>query len=99
VGIVSSEMDAASTKEERTCGIHIKWEQVFDSVTMKIDGKFANVWLEGLPDLFAECSRIKVSELLGENVKVGSEEFFTRAASLRAASSILYPKNFAKTFL
>jgi len=76
VWIVSSEMDAASTKEERTCGIHIKWEQVFDSVTMKIDGKFANVWLEGLPDLFAECSRIKVSELLGENVKVGSEEFF-----------------------
>ncbi|KAK4528741.1 hypothetical protein GAYE_SCF64G6687 [Galdieria yellowstonensis] len=91
-------MDAASTKEERTCGIHIKWEQVFDPGTMKIDGKFANVWLEGLPNLFAECSRIEVSELLGERVKVGNEEFFTWAESLRAASSILYPKNFAEDF-
>ncbi|KAK4526786.1 hypothetical protein GAYE_SCF27MG4703 [Galdieria yellowstonensis] len=62
-------MDAASSRLKRACGIHMKWEQVFDPVTLKIDRKYANVWLEDLPDLSVECSVTKVSELLGEKIK------------------------------
>ncbi|KAK4527772.1 hypothetical protein GAYE_SCF43G5701 [Galdieria yellowstonensis] len=36
---------------------------------MKIDRKYANVWLEDSPDLSVECSVTKVSELLGEKIK------------------------------
>ncbi|KAK4527848.1 hypothetical protein GAYE_SCF46G5781 [Galdieria yellowstonensis] len=91
-------MDAASSREERACYIHMKWEQVFDPVTMKIDRKYDNVWLEDLPDLSVECSVSKVSELLGEKIKVGSEEFSTRDSSLVDAASLLRPKRFAKNF-
>ncbi|KAK4528324.1 hypothetical protein GAYE_SCF55G6264 [Galdieria yellowstonensis] len=82
-------MDAASSRLKRACGIHMKWEQVFDPVTMKIDRKYANVWLEDLPDLSVECSVTKVSELLGEKIKVGSEELSTRDSSLVDAASLI----------
>ncbi|KAK4528675.1 hypothetical protein GAYE_SCF62G6620 [Galdieria yellowstonensis] len=91
-------MDAASSRLKRACGIRMKWEQVFDPVTMKIDRKYANVWLEDLPDLSVECSVTKVSELLGEKIKVGSEEFSTRDSSLVDAASLLRPKRLAKNF-
>ncbi|KAK4526502.1 hypothetical protein GAYE_SCF25G4418 [Galdieria yellowstonensis] len=91
-------MDAASSRLKRACGIHMKWEQVFDPVTMKIDRKYANVWLEDLPDLSVECSVTKVSELLGEKIKVGSEEFSTRDSSLVDAASLLRPKRLANNF-
>ncbi|KAK4524639.1 hypothetical protein GAYE_SCF05G2540 [Galdieria yellowstonensis] len=91
-------MDAASSRLKRACGIHMKWEHVFDPVTMKIDRKYANVWLEDLPDLSVECSVTKVSELLGEKIKVGSEEFSTRDSSLVDAASLLRPKRLAKNF-
>jgi len=93
VGIVLSEMDAASSRLKRACGIHMK-----DPVTMKIDRKYANVWLEDLPDLSVECSVTKVSELLGEKIKVGSEEFSARDSSLVDAASLLRPKRLAKNF-
>ncbi|KAK4528095.1 hypothetical protein GAYE_SCF48G6029 [Galdieria yellowstonensis] len=76
----------------------MKWEHVFDRVTMKIDRKYANVWLEDLPDLSLECSVTKVSELLGEKIKVGSEEFSARDSSLVDAASLLRPKRLAKNF-
>ncbi|KAK4526415.1 hypothetical protein GAYE_SCF24G4330 [Galdieria yellowstonensis] len=76
----------------------MKWEHVFDPVTMKIDRKYANVWLEDLPDLSVECSVTEVSELLGEKIKVGSEEFSTRDSSLVDAASLLRPKRLAKNF-
>ncbi|KAK4522379.1 hypothetical protein GAYE_HPESCF16G0260 [Galdieria yellowstonensis] len=91
-------MDAASSRLKRACGIHMKWEQVFDPVTMKIDRKYANVWLEDLPDLSVECSVTEVSELLGEKIKVGSEEFSTRDSSLVDVASLLRPKRLAKNF-
>ncbi|KAK4522864.1 hypothetical protein GAYE_PCTG32G0754 [Galdieria yellowstonensis] len=84
-------MSAASSR-------HMKWEQVFDPVTMKIDRKYANFWLEDLPDLSVECSVTKVSKLLGEKIKVGSEEFSTRDSSLVDAASLLRAKRFAKNF-
>jgi len=76
----------------------MKWEHVFDPVTMKIDRKYASVWLEDLPDLSVECSVTKVSELLGEKIKVGSEEFSARDSSLVDAASLLRPKRLAKNF-
>ncbi|KAK4525072.1 hypothetical protein GAYE_SCF19G3915 [Galdieria yellowstonensis] len=76
----------------------MKWEHVFDRVTMKIDRKYANVWLEDLPDLAVECSVTKVSELLGKKIKVGSEEFSTRDSSLVDVASLLRPKRMAKNF-
>ncbi|KAK4526948.1 hypothetical protein GAYE_SCF29G4867 [Galdieria yellowstonensis] len=91
-------MDAASSRLKRACGIHMKWEQVFDPVTMKIDRKYANVWLEDLPDLSVESSVTKVSDFLGEKLRVGSEEVSTKDLSLNAASSILLPKKFDEDF-
>jgi len=76
----------------------MKWEQVFDPVTMKIDEKFRNIWLEDLPRLDKECSETKVSDFLGEKLTVGSEEFSTENTSLEAASSLLLPKKFARSF-
>jgi len=76
----------------------MKWEHVFDPVTMKIDRKYASVWLEDLPDLSVECSVTKVSELLGEKIKVGSEEFSARDSSLVDAASLLRPMRLAKNF-
>ncbi|KAK4528248.1 hypothetical protein GAYE_SCF78G7094 [Galdieria yellowstonensis] len=92
-------MDAASSRMKRACGIHMKWEHVFDPVTMKIDRKYADVWLEDLPDLSVESSETKVSELFGKRVKIGSEEFSTENTSLEAAASILLPKKFGEGFL
>ncbi|KAK4528808.1 hypothetical protein GAYE_SCF64G6755 [Galdieria yellowstonensis] len=91
-------MDAASSREERACGVHMEWEQVFDPVTMKINEKFRNIWLEDLPRLDKECSETKVSEFLGEKLRVGSEEVSTKDLSLNAASSILLPKKFDEDF-
>ncbi|KAK4528554.1 hypothetical protein GAYE_SCF61G6498 [Galdieria yellowstonensis] len=91
-------MDSASSREERACGKHMEWEQVFDPGTMKIDRKYANVWLENVPSLDVECSETKVSDYLGETFKVGDEELSTRDASLKVASSILFPKKFGEDF-
>ncbi|KAK4528678.1 hypothetical protein GAYE_SCF63G6623 [Galdieria yellowstonensis] len=91
-------MDAASSREERACGVHMEWEQVFDPVTMKINEKFRNIWLDDLPRLDKECSETKVSEFLGEKLRVGSEEVSTKDLSLNAASSILLPKKFDEDF-
>ncbi|KAK4528679.1 hypothetical protein GAYE_SCF63G6624 [Galdieria yellowstonensis] len=91
-------MDSPSSREERACGKHMEWEQVFDPGTMKIDRKYANVWLENVPSLDVECSETKVSDYLGETFKVGDEEFFRRDASLEVASSILLPKKFGEDF-
>jgi len=91
-------MDAASSSEQRACGIHMEWEQVFVPGTMKINTENSNVWLSGVPDLSVECSEIELSKLLGEKVCVGEEEFYTRDSSLEDASSILLPKKFARSF-
>ncbi|KAK4526218.1 hypothetical protein GAYE_SCF22MG4132 [Galdieria yellowstonensis] len=65
---------------------------------MKIDRKYANVWLEDVPNLSVESSEPKVSELLGETFKVGNEELSTRGASLNVASPLLLPKKFGEDF-
>jgi hypothetical protein len=91
-------MDAASSSEQRACGVHVEWEQVFVPGTMKINTENSNVWLSGVPNLSVECSEIELSKLLGEKVCVGEEEFYTRDSSLEDASSILLPKKFARSF-
>ncbi|KAK4524636.1 hypothetical protein GAYE_SCF04G2537 [Galdieria yellowstonensis] len=91
-------MDSASSREERACGKHMEWEQVFDPGTMKIDRKYANVWLENVPNLDVECSETKVTDYLGETFKVGDEELSTRDASLEVASSILLHKKVGEDF-
>ncbi|KAK4529003.1 hypothetical protein GAYE_SCF72G6953 [Galdieria yellowstonensis] len=91
-------MDSASSREERACGKHMEWEQVFDPGTMKIDRKYANVWLENVPSLDVECSETKVSDYRGETFKVGNEELSTTGASRGVASSILLPKKFGEDF-
>jgi len=60
---------------------------------MKIDRKYASVWLEDVPNLSVDSSEAKVSELLGERVKTGSEEFSTENTSLEAASLLLPKKS------
>jgi len=97
-GVVLSEMDAASLREERARGIRMDWEQVFIPGTMKINIENSNVWLENVPNLGVECSETKVSEYLGETFKVGNEELSTRGASLKVASSIVLPKKFGEDF-
>ncbi|KAK4526702.1 hypothetical protein GAYE_SCF26G4618 [Galdieria yellowstonensis] len=91
-------MDAASSRLERACGIHMKWKDVFEPGTMKIGRKFAHIWLEDLPNLAVECSEIKVSEFLGEKFKIGSEEFSTGDVSLEDAAFLLTPKKFVEDF-
>ncbi|KAK4527598.1 hypothetical protein GAYE_SCF41G5521 [Galdieria yellowstonensis] len=91
-------MDSASSREQRACGIHMDWEQVFVPGTMKINIENSNVWLENVPNLGVECSERKVSDYLGETIKVGDEELSTRDASLKVASFILLPKKFARSF-
>jgi len=63
---------------------------------MKIDRKYANVWLENVPNLAVESSETKVSELLGERVKIVSEEYSTKNTSLEVAASLLSPKKFGE---
>jgi len=79
-GVVLSEMDAASLREERARDIHMDWERVFIPGTMKINIENSNVWLENVPNLCVECSETKVSEYLGETFKVWDEELSTRDA-------------------
>ncbi|KAK4527020.1 hypothetical protein GAYE_SCF31G4941 [Galdieria yellowstonensis] len=82
-------MDAASSRLKRACGIHMKWEQVFEPVIMKIDRKYANVWLGGLPDLSVECSVTKVSELLGEKIKRLAKNFPLKSSGSRISRVFL----------
>jgi len=65
---------------------------------MKIERKYANVWLENVPNLAVESSETKVSELLGERVKIGSEEFSIENTSLEVAASLLLPKKLGEDF-
>jgi len=65
---------------------------------MKIDRKYANVWLEDVPNLAVESSETKVSELLAERVKFGSEEYSTENTSPEVAASFLSPQKFGEDF-
>jgi hypothetical protein len=78
-----SHMYATASSEESTCGISIKREQVFDPVTVKIDNKYANASLEDVPNLAAECSITRISELLGEKV-FGREDFSAEYSPMKA---------------
>jgi len=95
-GLVASARNDESTKDEGLASFH--WKKIFVPDGMKIDRKYANVWLEDVPNLSVESSETKVSEYLGETFKVGSEELSTRDVSLKVASSILLPKKFARSF-
>jgi hypothetical protein len=74
------------------------WTKIFIPNSKKIDRKYVNVWLEDVPILAIESSESKVSELVGERVKIGSEEFSTENTSLEAAALLLLPKRFGEDF-
>jgi len=74
------------------------WTKIFVADSIKIDRKYTNVWLKDVPNLSVESSETKVSELLGEKFKLGSEEYSTENTSLEAASSLLLPKKFGEDF-
>jgi len=95
-GLVASVQHDESTKDDGLASFH--WTKIFVPDGMKIDRKYANVWLEDVPNLSVESSETKVSEYLGETFKVGNEELSTRDASLKVASSTLLPKKFARNF-
>ncbi|KAK4528319.1 hypothetical protein GAYE_SCF54G6258 [Galdieria yellowstonensis] len=95
-GLVASVQHDESTKDDGLASFH--WKKIFVPDGMKIDKKYANVWLEDVPNLSVESSETKVSEYLGETFKVGNEELSTRGASLKVASSLLLPKKFARSF-
>jgi len=95
-GLVASVQHDESTKDDGLASFH--WTKIFVPDGMKIDRKYANVWLEDVPNLSVESSETKVSEYLGETFKVGNEELSTRDASLKVASSLLLPKKFARSF-
>ncbi|KAK4526498.1 hypothetical protein GAYE_SCF24G4414 [Galdieria yellowstonensis] len=95
-GLVASVQHDESTKDDGLASFH--WTKIFVPDGMKIDRKYANVWLEDVPNLSVESSETKISEYLGETFKVGNEELSTRDASLKVASSILLPKKFARSF-
>jgi len=77
-GLVASVQHDKSTKDEGLASFH--WKKIFVPDGMKIDRKYANVWLEDVPNLSVESSETKVSEYLGETFKVGDEELSTRDA-------------------
>ncbi|KAK4526882.1 hypothetical protein GAYE_SCF29G4800 [Galdieria yellowstonensis] len=95
-GLVASAQHDESTKDDGLASF--QWTKIFVPDGMKIDRKYANVWLEDVPNLSVESSETKVSELLGETFKVGNEELSTRGASLKVASSLLLPKEFGEDF-
>ncbi|KAK4523732.1 hypothetical protein GAYE_SCF00G1628 [Galdieria yellowstonensis] len=95
-GLVASVQHDESTKDDGLASFH--WTKIFVPDGMKIDKKYANVWLEDVPNLSVESSETKISEYLGENFKVGNEELSTRDASLNVTSSLLLPKKFARSF-
>ncbi|KAK4523504.1 hypothetical protein GAYE_PCTG60G1400 [Galdieria yellowstonensis] len=94
--LVVSVQHGESTKNDGLASFH--WTKIFVPDGMKIDRKYANVWLEDLPNLSVESSETKVSEYLGETFKVGNEELSTRGASLTVASPLLLPKKFGEDF-
>ncbi|KAK4527943.1 hypothetical protein GAYE_SCF46G5876 [Galdieria yellowstonensis] len=95
-GLVASVQHDESTKDDGLASFH--WTKIFVPDGMKIDRKYANVWLEDVPNLSVESSETKISEYLGETFKVGNEELSARDASLNVASSLLLPKKFARSF-
>ncbi|KAK4526106.1 hypothetical protein GAYE_SCF19G4018 [Galdieria yellowstonensis] len=95
-GFVASVQNDKSPKDDGSASFH--WTKIFVPDGMKIDRKYANVWLEDVPNLSIESSETKVSELLGETFKVENEELSTRDASLKVASSLLLPKKFGEDF-
>ncbi|KAK4529116.1 hypothetical protein GAYE_SCF78G7068 [Galdieria yellowstonensis] len=95
-GLVASVQNDKSPKDDGSASFH--WTKIFVPDGMKIDKKYANVWLEDVPNLSVESSETKVSELVGETFKVENEELSTRDASLKVASSLLLPKKFGEDF-
>jgi len=94
--LVASVQNDESTKDEDSSSFH--WTRIFIPDSMKIDNKYANVWLAGVPNLGVECSETKTSEFLEENVNIGSKEFSTKNLALTAAAPLLRPKRLAKIF-
>ncbi|KAK4524910.1 hypothetical protein GAYE_SCF06G2812 [Galdieria yellowstonensis] len=76
----------------------VHWTQIFVSYSMKIDRKYANVWLEDVPNLALESSETEVSELLRDRVKVGREEFSVENTSMEVAASLLLSRKFGEDF-
>jgi len=93
---VATVQNDKNRKDEDSESFH--WTEFFIPNSMKTDKKYTNVWLEEVPNLSVECSKTNISELLGERVKNGSEEFSIENTSLEVAASLLLPKKFGEDF-
>ncbi|KAK4524318.1 hypothetical protein GAYE_SCF03G2217 [Galdieria yellowstonensis] len=84
--------------QEEASNVFIEWHTIFTPGTMKIDERYANSWLEHVPNLSEECSKTNITDLLGEKVKVANEEFSIEFLSLADASRLLVPRKFGEAF-
>jgi len=64
--VLSCLMSSTTSNAEEPCGRHSNSKQMFKPRTMKIDEKYANVWLVDVPNLLEELLETDIAKVLGK---------------------------------